>query len=263
MIYKGIDLIDNKNIDTINSMINNKLHNDHLFENTFLVIKFDLENTQDGIDFIYRLLWEGIYLRRNNNNRSCINSMVVFIVTSIAEALDYIRQITPPIFRDKTMNTLKTVDDIKSMVDFYLADTKASDYKYRIDLFKKCLQFNEFDTIWDYNNERIDMIYKYYFHHDYKLENYIIGVIDYSEYPITSLKTLNEDISDTNIQMTLCVKNVNKDIFGIIDLFKFLNRSNIILNVKHINDDLYVSIYDNKLYSKWHNWFYIWYNKYK
>ena len=213
------------------------------------------------IGILYRMFFENIYLRRVSN-LSSFNDKLFKLRISLSEAISYISQVIPPIFKERTLKTLKSVDDIRSMVDFYLADIKASDYKFRIDVFKKCLQMEEFDTVWKYDNKRLDTMYDIFYDAEFKNRNFMIGIVDYCEYPITALKTIT-DIKDTNIQITLRIDKLTTGEIGLFDLIRFMHETTRIINIKHIDDSLYLTIYDTNIYSDWCKYFDRWYYEYK
>jgi len=271
MKYKGTtinftnDIINQK---TVDEFLKKNIQNDYLMENIFLQVtmEFDYHDTEEVIEFFYRLFFETIFLRRNLN-LSYITQKEMVLSVSLSEAINFISQVTPAIFKERTLKTMKSVDDIRSMIDFYLADTKASDYRFKIDVFKKCLQMVEFETVWKYDNKRLDIIYDLYYNDEMKDRNFMIGIVDYCEYPITTLKTIWDKkttyIDNTNIQLTLKIDNITNSKIGILDLIRFMHNTNKIVNIKHEDDTLYLTLYDTHIYSDWCSYFDRWYNKYR
>lgn len=250
-----------------NNILSLRLKNDYITENTFFDLKFELDRSREldmCINILYRLLWEDMYLRRYS---PIVGSYVLVkdnfelcLRISLSEAIDFIRQITPPIFRERTMESLDSIDNVMSMVDFYLKDKNAHDYKYRIDMLLRCLQMNVFDTRWDYDNKRFDVIKSKFM----TRKSNLIGVVDYSDKPVTELKELGSidgHMIECNIQMSLRMSNIHKNPFCFVRLFSFLRKANSILNVKYEieSDTMYLSLYDSYVYKKWGQWFSFWY----
>lgn len=269
MIYKSIDVGFFNIVPSItNNILSLRLKNDYITENTFFDLKFELNRTNEHdmcINIVYRLLWENMYLRRYSPVvSSCVcvkdDCLELYLRISLSEAIDFIRQITPPIFRERTMESLDSIDNVMSMVDFYLKDKNAHDYKYRIDMLLRCLQMNVFDTRWDYDNKRFDVIKNKFMNR----KSNLIGVVDYSDKPIKELKELGSiegQTSECNIQMSLRMTNIHKNPLCFVQLFSFLRKSNCILNVKYEieSDTMYLSLYDSGVYKKWGQWFSFWY----
>lgn len=263
MIYNGIKYFtDAVNFDTslVNQILSSKFHNDYIMERAFFEVDFSIkiDDKDDGVfktDVIrvaYRLLFEQIYLRRCLDHLSKIKvldskTIQVSLKVSISEALDYVSSVTPPIFRDSTLSNIKTVNDLKSMVDFYLNDKSSHDYAYKLDVFYKHTCLYQFPTEWKYDNTRFDIILNKFM--DVPANPAEIGVVDISSKRIQDFKDMfndpDTDVIHTPLQFSLKF-DFNYNRFLPINVIKFINNPIYsILDVKYDepNNVLYMTIY--------------------
>ena len=262
--------------DLVDRLLKSNVKNDYILESAFYIINFKLQfdqtdesdtiipATDDAISFIYRLLWEQMYLRRKEDSTiseiefqpsdddTTKDIIYISLKVSVSEAIDYIRQITPPIFRDRMIENLKSSESILSMLSFYLSDTKAHDYAYKLDMFKKCLGMYQFPTEWSYNEQRLLLI-KNRFCKNPNAD--IIGIIDSASTPIDYYTTNEFKLSDQYAsfgdkdlvkndptQFTVKIQHFRDNIR---ELTHFFNQHTVVLNTQYqpIYDTLYLSLY--------------------
>ena len=302
MIYRHIEYLTNatsesKNIEPIvEKVLGSKYTNDYILEQAYFGVVFVMDSKEtfeengvkkqtmkyDMINFAYRILWEQRYLRRTSigtiseirrvetkDNRI---RFVVVLKISIAEAIDYIRQVTPPLFRDRMMENLKSIDSVMSMLNYYLSDN-SYEKKYRFDLFCKCIGMYQFPTEWNYDYKRFAMIFCNFM----KPLGYVTGVIDISDQPISYYKQHKNEkdnwfIDGYPLQFSIEFNfNINTDPNGfeyVVDnIAKFLHiyNKNNVLNVKYNSDTdkLYMSIFTTRTTNHLCDCINNWYNLYE
>jgi hypothetical protein len=288
---------ESKNIKPIvEKVLSSNYMNDYVLEQAYLGIVFLMDSKEtfaengvkkqtmkyDMINFAYRILWEQRYLRRTSigtiseirrlETKDDRIRFCVVLKISIAEAIDYIRQVTPPLFRDRTMENLKSIDSVMSMLNFYLSD-KSHEKKYRMDLFCKCIGMYQFPTEWNYNNKRFDTIFSNFM----KPLGYVTGVIDISDQPIAYYKQHKDEkdnwfIDGYPLQFSIEFNfDINTDQNGfeyVVDnIAKFLHiyNKNNVLNVKYNSETnkLYMSIFTTCMTNHLCKCINTWYNQYE
>jgi hypothetical protein len=138
------------------------------------------------------------------------------------------------------------------MLSFYLSDTKAHDYAYKLDMFKKCLGMYQFPTEWSYNEQRLLLIKNRFCKNP---NTDIIGIIDSASTPIDYYTTNEFKLSDEYVsfgdkdlvkndptQFTVKIQHFRDNIR---ELTHFFNQHTVVLNTQYqpIYDTLYLSLY--------------------
>lgn len=145
--------------ETILTMLLKKhLNNDDVFENSTIDIVTRIENP---FDYIYRKLWETMYLRRDMSiiSRKSTNGMYI-IKMSFAEAISYIHAVTPPVFQPRVDELTESVDIICDILKHYLIE-KNDQLQYHLSIFKKLMHIEYFETHTNYDINRTDILRKY------------------------------------------------------------------------------------------------------
>lgn len=143
----------------INELLSKNINNDIIYESTFINIA--INNTLNPIDFIYRIIWERMYLRRNRNVISYYNTTYneYFIRMSVAEAIVFINTVTPPPFRDKIHILTSSMSDIIESLETFLM-VENDQLEYNLSVFCKCMNIGKIDMKFDYNFNRMKMLRK-------------------------------------------------------------------------------------------------------
>ena len=159
---KVIDIVkpnydDDKDILPI--LLKKHISNDIVFEKRFFRIVIDNENP---IDFIYRRLWQETYLRRSVVNQTThdVDGSKYTILVSFAEAITFIRTVTPPVFQPRVDELTESIDNIYDMLCHYLMEENGQ-LEYHLSVFRKCIAFNPFETQTSYNINRMNMLRKF------------------------------------------------------------------------------------------------------
>lgn len=134
-------------------LLKKHVNNDLIFEKYYFRIVIDNEHP---IDFLYRRLWEETYLRRSVIKHDVDGSKYTILV-SFAEAIAFIRTVTPPVFQPRVDELIESVDSIYDMLCHYLMEDN-SQLEYHLSVFRKCIAFNPFETQTTYNIKRMFML---------------------------------------------------------------------------------------------------------
>ena len=94
----------------VNFMLAKNIFNDHFYENIIVDITIDIDKPEY---FLYRKLWETVYLNRNTNFSlyDKINKNYVIRI-SLSEALRFINEATPPILKDKIPSSTSSIINV-------------------------------------------------------------------------------------------------------------------------------------------------------
>ena len=262
------------NIDEeLNSMLGKGIQNDILLDTKFIIVEMELSNKQDIIACAYRFLWEAVYLRRHDTDIFSKyyvkdNKPVCKFAVSLSEAINYIMNVSPPTNKEKIKNHLNSIENIHSLLAYYLKDTTAqnlggvngyasafSEYKRTANMFKVALNCQRFNTVWNYNNKRFDIIAMNIQSNDKSF----VGVIDFASLPIKELVNPDRVLIQDKTQFSLRVSL--KDKRGLSHLIKFLDDDMRVINVSLDEDYLYLTIYSTRMMiSKFGKWVSKWYN---
>lgn len=142
----------------VSILLKKHINNDLIFENCYFKIVIDNEHP---IDFLYRRLWQETYLRRTIINLCThADGSKYTVLISFAEAIAFIRAVTPPLFQPRVDELTESVDSIYDMLCHYLMEEN-SQLEYHLSVFRKCIAFNPFETQTSYNIDRMNMLRKF------------------------------------------------------------------------------------------------------
>ena len=145
--------------DIIHHLLKKDIKNDKVLESCYFDIVIKNINP---LHYLYRKLWEGMYLRRGCTATSKYVSQddSYIIKISLAEAIEYINMVTPPLFRSRAKEQVVSVDSIHDMLCHYLMDEN-DQLSYHLSVFEKCMSIRVFETNNTYNTERINILKQY------------------------------------------------------------------------------------------------------
>lgn len=154
------------NTEIVERLLEKGVYNDYLFERCGFYMEIQPTKGVDGwLDFLYRKLWETIYLRKDNANIETYyknsNGGKIMLFISLNEAIGFIKLITPPILRPRIPAALKSVDSIHSILKEYLLDSTPNQPPYVKTEFQKYMGFNKFETASEYRMERMSLMRKF------------------------------------------------------------------------------------------------------
>lgn len=128
---------------------------DYVNDQTFISIKIELENEADYRAFLFRRLWECVYLKAAQYSYILdIETNTAIIKISLSEAIRLIQSLTPPALKSKLQEFTKSVDHITTVLNDFLFDPKAQEY-YR-SVFIKMTSLCEFPYTSNYDKKRTE-----------------------------------------------------------------------------------------------------------
>lgn len=145
----------------IDELLSKSLSNDYLFEQCGYYMTIQPSDGLIGYEeFLYRKLWEKVYLRRNDTNLE--SHMLVdgniHLFVSLSEAIGLINFITPPALKKYIPESIKTTESISDVLSEYLFDDKPNQQLHYKSEFQRFIKFGKFDTVTTYNFSRINML---------------------------------------------------------------------------------------------------------
>lgn len=147
----------NENI--INRSLKNGLFgDDYINDNSFIFFKVQFENRKDYESFLYRRLWECIYLKSSEYSYILDNDKGIAILKiSLSEALNLFRSsLLPPILKKKLGEYTESIDHIITVLNDIFFDELT--WERNTGQFKKLISFNPFEHVSNYNMNRTNKI---------------------------------------------------------------------------------------------------------
>lgn len=140
----------------VQSLLNRDILNDIVLDKCFV----DIDVIPDSpIDFLYRRLWETMFLRRDMSGWSRFNnSESIILKISFNEAINFIKAVTPPRFKPRIHELYNDIDNIKESLELFLINDADSVINYNTSVFKQGMKFQQFETSSKYNMNRINYI---------------------------------------------------------------------------------------------------------
>lgn len=140
----------------INRTLNKALYgDDYINSKSFISIKVKLENIDDYKSFLYRRLWETVYMKSSHYSFIIdAEEDIGILKISLSEAIGLIQQLTPPVLKKKLGEFTCSIDHICTVLKDFLFDENAGEY-YR-SVFIKSINFNEFPYVSNYDFTRTE-----------------------------------------------------------------------------------------------------------
>lgn len=253
-------MVHHTNTDFVNSLLASGIPNDIVMDTTFIKLRFELTDPTEYTSFLYRLMWEKMYLRweSTETKMDITHYGIVDIQISLSEAMNFINEITPPIFKGSLKKHIKTIDDIRSMIESNFTDESTKEYN--IDMFKKIIHMVPYETKWVYENtnERITKIIDNFCHRPNDCP--MIGVVEAS---VIDIKTLAKITGRDPIQFSILVrKPVSENLkhfFKFIDSY-YMSRG-YIMGLHMEPHGIYIEYYSQVTTDAMARWIKVWYNK--
>lgn len=139
--------------DYIDISLSKGVMNDFLYEQIFFTINIEDVNV---LDFLYRSMYEGIYLRQSKHSLYDINRSMITLKISVSEAINFVKSACPPIFKHREYELYNSLESLKESLSTFI-EGRTNQYDY-ISLFKKCIGLNYFETTSSYNVARSDLL---------------------------------------------------------------------------------------------------------
>lgn len=235
----------------VDGLLKQGIFNDYIFERVFWKIHLQVDSMTD---YLYRLMWEQLYLKMTDKNSSYNNAGEILILRlSLSEAYQFIQRATPPILHNQIPESTKSLKDIRDLLVTFLTEDNGGMLITYLSYFKQMTHLESFETTWVDDTKKIDIINK-------KAGNVdIVCCIRYADCAIDKL-VYNYD-PNKRIHMNVIFK-INSD----IGLRRFIyhayhhNLFEIIINNIKINNktrSIYISAYiSGFMTEELHNWIY-------
>lgn len=137
--------------DYLSALLAQGLTNDYLFEKYMFTLTVELEKGEET-EFLYRLMWEQGYLRRESNQTSSVvlaSKRRVSLLVSVSEAIAFIAQSTPKIIANDIYKThCSSLDAIKNALEQLLIVNKETGLLSHELTLKRICRICQFDTQW-------------------------------------------------------------------------------------------------------------------
>lgn len=241
----------------VNKCLKSSIPNDVVFDDNKLILEFKLKTSKEYIELIYRKMYERMYLRWPSSPSAILQSHyeTVEIFISISEAINYIMQVTPPIFRNRAKTEMTSIAKICELLEMYLSvNDNNSNPEYNMSLFKRIIHMEIYETKWPYKNtgERIEFIKNNYC----SKKCPIIGAVDIALEPIENIKV------GSVVQVSMYTKDMSiKNMIRLFNIFGRCLDGSAILCVYYESDQLFIEYYAHANDVLVH-WIKIWYQEY-
>lgn len=227
----SISYINNDKDSFVYSVLKKGLLIDPLLESTYFEIDIKLDKKDKLIDFIYRLLWERVYLKRNDMSTYDPKENNVKLYISLSEAIGFIYTATPPRIEDQIPDNIKSIDSIIKLLEEFLINDNGDLINYK-SLFKNHIRFQQFETHWTYDKTRAQMLRKFN-------DSGIISDIELSSVSINDLYKECEDNKYITITFHCYTK---KDIEDLYNELIYLGNNLEICNVMRDESGSYITV---------------------
>lgn len=222
-----------------NQLLKRGIHNDRVFEEYCFYMRVTV---RDHIDVLYRILWEQLYLRINRNSRYVGHNQMVLRIT-LSEALAYIYDVTPPILQHKIPESIRSIEDIHTLLCGFLTDKTDINYNYQVSAFTKRIRLEPFETQWTYDTTRLLNMRCLLAHSNIP----IVGVVDAMTFSMDSLMKIAKldavkGYQDQMMHVTVCVEHPFDE--SIIQTFMdFMDQGGYFTNVAILDSLPYVQLF--------------------
>ena len=140
------------------TLSHSKFGDDFINNHSFISVKIKLEDDKDYCAFLFRRLWECVYLKATQYSYilDSDEGVCAIIKMSLSESIRIIDSLTPPVLKSKLQEFTQSVDHITTVLNDFLFDPKAGEY-YR-DAFIKSIDMYEFPYTSNYDDRRIERL---------------------------------------------------------------------------------------------------------
>ena len=134
-----------------------KFGDDYINDTTFISIKIQLENDDDYRAFLFRRLWECIFLKARQYSLIVDGEEgIALLKISLSEAIRMIHTMTPPALSNKLSEFTMSIDHICTVLNDFLFDPQAT--TYYTDIFVKTTNFRQFPFASNYDAKRTEQL---------------------------------------------------------------------------------------------------------
>lgn len=145
----------------IDRLLENQMTNEPLFDDTYFTIYINMTDVYDDyINYLYRLLWEKLYIHQKT--KSIVSNGVLTLKLSVSDAIGFINFATPPLLKNLIPESIKSLESIYELLKQFLLEgngDRGEDQEY-LGYFKQFTKMMKFDTAWTHDDTKINTIRK-------------------------------------------------------------------------------------------------------
>ena len=226
-------------------LLKNNIENERLFQEVF--IGMIIEDIDHPIEPLYRIFYEGLYLRQHNlnslNEHFCSHydksENVFHLYASLSEMIGFVNMAAPPLIINMIKN--QGYADLDEFVDVLreLLIEQAKNVPYYIMKFKECIGMNQFPTKTSYDFNRIDMLRQRNGHNS--------ALVDIEAVFGSDIESLvKHDVNCVDLQCMINVYNksqITNYVYDIIDELNLLEGDSIISIYKDPTRGYFIELY--------------------
>lgn len=143
----------------IDRLLENKMTNEPLFDDTYFTVCINITDIrEDYVNYLYRLLWEKLYIHQKS--KSTVVDGVLTLKLSVSDAIGFIHFATPPLLKNLIPDSIKSLDSIYDVLKQFLLEgngNRGKDQEY-IGYFRQFAKLLKFDTVWTHDDTKIYLI---------------------------------------------------------------------------------------------------------
>ena len=95
----------------IDRLLENKMTNEPLFDDTYFTVHISMTDIrEDYVNYLYRLLWEKLYIHQKS--KSTVVDGVLTLKLSVSDAIGFIHFATPPLLKNLIPDSIKSPDAV-------------------------------------------------------------------------------------------------------------------------------------------------------
>lgn len=141
----------------IDTLLSKKIFNDAVFDQKFFQLNIKLDSC---VDYIYRTLWETVYLKSSRISTYDENTNTISMYLSLSEAIGFIYKTTPPRLQNLIPDSITSISSIIEVLEQFLMDDNSGQLLTYHSYFRNYTHLEPFETKWTYNMERMKLLRK-------------------------------------------------------------------------------------------------------
>lgn len=212
------------------------------FEKHFFEIIIKLEDSDKFVDFMYRLLWEKVYIKSDMKSFYNPDNDTINMYVSLSEVIGFIHKATPPRLQHLIPESIKSIESIIEVMEQFLIDDNSGQLITYHSYFREHFHFQPFETRWTYDKNRMKLL------RGYNPLGVIpdIEVSNKSIYDIINYNNNRPEVSDIRIVITFhCY--TKEDMKRVYDYIYKEDNSLYISNIMRDDTGTYITSYSNSL----------------
>lgn len=143
----------------IDRLLGNKMTNEPLFDDTYFTVCINMtDGREDYVNYLYRLLWEKLYIHQKS--KSIVVDGELILKLSVSDAIGFIHFATPPLLKNLIPDSIKSLDSIYEVLKQFLLEgngNRGKEQEY-FGYFRQFTKLLKFDTVWTHDDTKIYLI---------------------------------------------------------------------------------------------------------